>query len=154
MTSKIPWAATAGFLAASLAICTASSAAARDHRLPQGYKWGRCLLIVGKQTRINGRCAYSIEKNGDFDIQGPRQIYGGIDFPEAEIMAAQYSRDYWALVFRDRSLPHGGRSGYGNGEISSVHGEHSWENLQKNGACYTGKENFTGKHVRLCLWKR
>lgn len=112
-------------------------------RLPAGAKWGRCLLVVGGQTRIKGRCSYTMAKDGGFHIDGPRQVFDGIDYPKADSMAATWSTDYWAEVFRQG----GGWAGYGNGDIRSVHGDRSWDNLRQTGAC------FLGKNVRVCLWR-
>jgi len=114
-------------------------------RLPAGYKIGRCQLIMNAQTRISGRCAYSIGKGGDFVINGPRQIYDGIDYPKADGMAAMVSTDYWASVFKDDD---GTWTGYGNEDVRSVHGEGSnFGPMHREGACLVGKD------VRVCLWK-
>ena len=51
-------------LALAMAFSVSSSHAAQ-HRLPSGYKWGRCLLVVDGQTRISGKCSYQIEEGGD-----------------------------------------------------------------------------------------
>jgi len=153
MISRIPRIATIGLLLASLAICPASSAAERKHRLPPGAKWGRCLLIVGEQTRIKGDCSYQIDKGGNFHIDGPNQVFGGIDYPKAEIMADARSEDYWADIFKDESSHKKSWTGYGNEYISAVHAEYDWGHLTRNGACYTGIESITKRHVRICLWK-
>jgi hypothetical protein len=113
-------------------------------RLPHGYQIGRCLLVVDGQKRISGKCAYTIEHGGDFHIDGPRQIFDGVDYPKAEIMAAMLSTDYWANVFKDE---HGGWAGYGNDNLSSVHGEGHWGALERHGACY---RNY---RVTVCLWE-
>ena len=55
----------------------------RSIRLPSDFNWGHCLLVVAGETRISGLCAYRMEKDGGFSIEGPRQIYEGIDYPEA-----------------------------------------------------------------------
>jgi len=115
-------------------------------RLPAGYKIGRCLLVVNGQTRISGKCAYQIGKGGDFVINGPRQVYDGIDYPKAEIMAAMISTDYWASVFKDDD---GTWTGYGNEVIRAVHGEGpNFGPLHREGACLVSKD------VRVCLWKK
>ncbi|MFM5953241.1 MAG: hypothetical protein ACKOPE_02925 [Novosphingobium sp.] len=117
-------------------------------RLPHGYRIGRCLLIVRGETRISGKCAYSIAKGGAFHIDGPHSVFDGIDYPKAEIMAAMISTDYWANVFPDK---HGGWTGYGNSIIGSVHGEEGdsgdWGTLVRSGAC------LSNHRVRVCLWK-
>ena len=134
-------------LAAALAIAFSISAAHAQpqHRLPNGYKGGRCLLIVNGQTRISGRCSYEIETGGEFMINGPRQYYGSRDvFGDASSSAYQKSTDYWARVFKDGNS----WTGYANSTIDSVHGEvGEWGELRRQGACYVGK------HVRVCLWR-
>lgn len=140
-----------GFLAIGLAVCSATSAAAPKHRLPNGWKWGRCLLVVNGKTRISGKCAYTITKGGEFGIDGPQQIYGGIDYPKPELGADEQSRDYWASVKKDEE----GWYGYGNDDITWTHAQtESWR-LQKQGSCFIGKGENTGKgSVRLCLWQK
>lgn len=122
----------------------AARARPRSIRLPPDYRWGRCLLVVEGETRISGSCAYSIEKNGGFSIEGPRQIYGGIDYPKALAMAEEQSNDYWASVFKDVD---GSWTGYGNDGILGVHGGPLFGPLRRQGAC------FIGRSARICLWK-
>ena len=115
-------------------------------RLPWGYKIGRCLLVVNGQTRISGKCAYEIYRGGEFHVEGPRQVYDGIDYPKAQGMADKVSTDYWADVFKDDD---GSWTGYGNEDISSVHGEGpNFGPLRRDGAC------LVSKAVRVCLWKK
>ena len=132
-------------IAAGVVLAHGSLLAHPNHRLPAGYHWGRCLLVVGGQTRISGPCAYQISKGGDFHIDGPKQIYDGIDYPKAEYGYQQRSRDYWADVSRGED---GTWSGYGNNDIRATHGDPPWEGLRRQGACYVNKE------VRVCLWKK
>lgn len=113
-------------------------------RLPHGTRIGRCLLVVDGRTRISGRCAYRIHKGGAFHIDGPRQVYDGIDYPKAQGMADTISTDYWADVF----MEDGHWTGYGNSDIGSVHGEGQWGRLNRAGAC------FRNTHVRVCLWQK
>jgi len=47
----------------------------------QRLKMGRCPLIVNGKTRISGKCAYKIEQNGEFYIEGPRQIHWVLIIP-------------------------------------------------------------------------
>jgi len=132
-------------LAAAFAIAVSLSPAhARlQHRLPSGYKWGRCLLTVHGQTRISGKCYYQIEKGGDFNIQGPRQVFAGIDYPDTHSGAGEMSRDYWAVVYKDGDS----WTGYSNSEIDETHADElDWGELRREGACYVGKD------VRVCLW--
>ena len=115
-------------------------------RLPAGHKIGRCLFVVRGQSRISGTCAYQIGKGGGFLINGPRQVYDGIDYPRADGMAAMVSTDYWASVFHDDD---GTWTGYGNEDIRSVHGEGpNFGPLRREGACLVSKD------VRVCLWKK
>jgi hypothetical protein len=116
-------------------------------RLPQGFRTGHCLLVVEGKTSISGRCAYRIDKGGDFLINGPRQIYDGIDYPVAHgSIAAMVSTDYWATVFREED---GTWDGYGNDDISGVKGEGpNFGPLRQQGPCFVGKE------ARICLWKK
>jgi hypothetical protein len=117
--------------------------AERTRRLPVGYHKGRCLLVVDGKKRIEGKCFYAMNKDGSFHIDGPRQVYDGIDYPKAEIMAGKMSNDYWADVFPDD----GGWSGYGNSDIRAVHGERPWT-LHRVGAC------FVGDGAKICLWRQ
>lgn len=136
--------ATFGLALATLGLAMPCSASAGpQRRLPPGAKWGRCLLVVDGQTRISGKCSYTIYKSGEFHIDGPRQVFDGIDYPKAGNMAAMISKDYWADVF----LEDGHWAGYGNDLVASVHGEGDWGVLQRKGAC------FVGRSVRICLWR-
>lgn len=116
-------------------------------RLPAGYKIGRCLLVVERKTRISGKCAYRIDKGGGFVINGPKQVYDGIDYPNARgSIALMVSTDYWATVFRDDD---GTWNGYGNQDISGVKGEGpDFGPFRRDGAC------FLNEKVRVCLWKK
>jgi hypothetical protein len=147
-------AATNRFTAASAALSVAliltgapacDAAASHPHRLPKDFKWGRCLLVVDGKTRISGRCAYSISAGGDFIINGPRQVYSGIDYPVAHIYAEEMSRDYWARVFKEQD---GTWTGYGNDDIRATHGARPYETLRRQGACYVNEA------VRVCLWRK
>ena len=128
---------------ALLAAASVPSQAAGHRRLPAGYHQGRCLYTVDGQTRIAGKCFYKLYEEGSFHIEGPRQIFDGIDYPEAQSMADMVSKDYWADVTREGK----GWSGYGNDDIRSVHGGSIWE-LRRQGAC------FVGKDVKVCLWRK
>ena len=132
-------------IAVALAIAfslSPSHAEAARHRLPSDYKWGRCLLVVEGQTRISGKCSYQIEKGGDFNIQGPRQVFAGIDYPDTHSGAGEMSKDYWAVVYKDGDS----WAGYSNANIDETHGDERWEDLRREGACYVGKD------VKVCLW--
>lgn len=114
----------------------------RPDRLPADTNWGRCLLISDGKTRIDGRCSYKMLSEGGFHIDGPDQVFDGIDYPESDSMAGQMSNDYWANILRDGD----NWTGYGNADIASVHGGRSWGTLQREGDCYEGET------VRICLW--
>ncbi|NEX91907.1 hypothetical protein [Caulobacter sp. 17J65-9] len=118
-------------------------AAPGRHRLPPGYKWGRCLLEVDGKALISGRCSYRIGKGGAFYIAGPRQIFSGRDYPVPELFAGERSRDYWAEVFRDDD----GWTGYGNLDVSATHGDRVYGVLERKGACLVNAQ------VRVCLWR-
>ncbi|QNO26890.1 hypothetical protein EEB18_019575 [Sphingopyxis sp. OPL5] len=126
-------------------------------RLPKGYKIGRCLLVVDGQSRISGPCAYIIHKGGEFHIDGPRQVYDGIDYPKAQITAYEMSTDYWANVFKDED---GKWTGYGNEDVRYVKGDGSaWYELVRNGACYSNEtkrqpSDTYQQLVKVCLWKK
>ena len=136
-------------------------------RLPKGSKIGRCLLVVDGQTRISGPCAYYIEKGGNFHIDGPRQVYGGIDYPTPEIGAMEMSTDYWANVFKggvledgEYKLGKGSWTGYGNADVRYTKGDGSaWGELVRDGACYSNitKPPASDEYqqlVKVCLWKK
>jgi hypothetical protein len=117
----------------------------RSIRLPPGYRWGRCLLVVESETRISGPCAYRMEKDGGFSIEGPRQIYEGIDYPKTSYFAEVMSNDYWAGVYKEDGV----WTGHGNGSIDATHASGpEFGPLRRRGAC------FVGPHARICLWKR
>ncbi|WP_157215918.1 hypothetical protein [Flavisphingomonas formosensis] len=137
------------FLTMSSAFFVTPSQAERRHRLPDGFRWGRCLLVVGAQTRIKGKCAYQISEGGTFEIHGPRQIYDGIDYPEQEIYAGVQSRDYSAVIYRDGK----GWIGSATPDKLSTHGEYPWK-LRKQGACYFAQDDPQGRFVKICLWKK
>jgi hypothetical protein len=121
-------------------------ARARPHsiRLPKDLKWGRCLLVVEGKTQISGRCAYSQEKNGALNVEGPRQIYEGIDYPKTTMYAEVQSNDYWADVVKEDGV----WTGYGNNSREGTHAAGPWFGpLRRRGNC------FIGKHARICVWK-
>ncbi|BCM22260.1 hypothetical protein [Mesorhizobium sp. J8] len=142
---SLGWLLTGRTIAIALAIASSISPAhAAQHRLPSGYKWGRCLLVVHGETRISGKCSYQIEKGGDFNIQGPKQVFAGIDYPDTHSGAGEMSKDYWAVIYKDGDA----WAGYANGDIRDTHGEAGdWGELRREGACYVGKD------VKVCLWR-
>lgn len=118
-------------------------------RLPRGLRIGRCLLEVRGKRLIDGRCAYEIGKGGEFEIEGPRQIYSGIDFPECFEGAATFSTDHFVQV--SHPLLDDGKTGSGwvadwNEDKSGNHAEWSLGPVTRHGACYTNRE------AKICLW--
>lgn len=137
-------------------------------RLPEGTKIGRCLFVVDGQTRISGECAYSISDEGDLHIDGPRQVFEGIDYPEGDFAAYTISTDWWANLFKEAGV----WTGYGNNDIQSVRGDGSyWGELKQEGDCFVsefpwGKREPSDydpdyhpypprlhQNVRICLWR-
>ena len=130
-----------------------------DRRV-DGFQIGRCLLEVDGVTRISGPCYYSIEANGDFHIDGPRQVFEGVDYLEGGNEPWSVSTDWWANVF----LQDGKWTGYGNEEVAFTNGQGSrWGELEKRGACFSNetlrRDYAVGdfhpdyqQKVRVCLW--
>lgn len=113
-------------------------------RLPEGTKIGRCLLKVDGRTLISGRCSYRMEQDGAVHVDGPHQVFPGIDFPDPESMAGMISTDYWANAYPEGD---GTWTAYGNAsDVRAVHGDRDWGPLQQKGAC------FVNDRVRLCVW--
>jgi hypothetical protein len=115
---------------------------------------GRCLFEVKGKRLISGRCAYSIDKGGSFEISGPRQIYGGIDYPECFQGARTFTTDYFVQVdWLDRKELDDGSAGPGweahwNGQIGSNHAEAFLGSMKGQGAC------FSNSQAKICLWRR
>jgi hypothetical protein len=129
-----------------LAMAFGPAAAQSQHRLPKGYAWGRCLLVVDGKTQISGKCGYHISKGGAFEIAGARQVYEGIDYRNPSGSGAgQMSKDYWGNLFRDDD---GTWTGYSNSEIDLTHGDQRWGTVKREGACYVNDR------VRVCLWAK
>jgi len=127
-----------------LAVLSNPAEAAPFRKLPSGYHEGRCLYVDHGKQRIAGKCFYQIHEDGSFELDGPRQVFGGDDTVDRGSDAHTYSRDWWADVFPEN----GGWSGYGNGDglIGDVHGGFPWT-LHRHGAC------FVGDDVKVCLWR-
>lgn len=137
-------------------------------RLPEGAKIGRCLFVVDGQTRISGECAYSVSDVGDLHIDGPRQVFEGIDYPEGDFAAYTISTDWWANLFKEDGV----WTGYGNNDVSQTNGQGSyWGEFEQDGDCFVSDYPW-GKYkpgdydpdyhpydprlhqkVRLCLWR-
>jgi hypothetical protein len=120
-------------------------------RLPPGYKIGRCLFVVRGKRIIDGKCAYAIGKGGEFQIEGPRQIYAGIDYPECFEGAATFSTDYAVQV--SHPLLDGLSTGSGwvadwNEIKAANHLEWSLGPVRRRGPCYSNRQ------TKICLWKR
>jgi hypothetical protein len=123
-------------------------------RLPRGSKIGRCLLVVKGKRLIDGNCAYSIEKDGSFGFDGPRQIYPGIDYPECFTGAATFTTDYFVQVDwvnreeLDDGSPGPGWEASWNGAIGSNHAEAFLGSVRRHGSCYANSE------AKICLWRK
>ena len=130
---------------AALALPNASPAATH-HRLPKGYKWGRCLLRVDGKSYITGRCSYHVEADGSFDINGPDQIYPGIDYSLSSDAAGGGARsnDYIGEVQMEGSSA----QGFWNEEPLASHVQGTLGTLKRQGACWVNKR------ARICLWRR
>jgi hypothetical protein len=123
-------------------------------RLPRGSKIGRCLFEVNGKPLISGTCVYSISKGGSFQIDGPRQIYSGIDYPECFMGAATFTTDYFVQVdwLDEKELDDGsagpGWEAHWNGEIGSNHAEAFLGSVKRDGACYSNSQ------TKICLWAK
>lgn len=127
-------------------------------RLLKGYKIGRCLFEVDGRTLISGPCSYSITgrshdtpRPGNFEINGPRQVYAGVDYPRPEVYSAQISTDYFVQV--DHALLDDGSVGAGweahwNENKSATHAQSQLGPVTRKGACYSNAR------TRICLWKK
>lgn len=123
-------------------------------RLPAGAHIGRCLFEVKGKRLISGACVYSIDNDGSFQIDGPRQIYSGIDYPECFMGAATFTTDYFVQVdWVDQKELDDGSAGPGweahwNGAIGSNHAEAFLGSVKRHGACYSNSE------TKICLWRK
>ncbi|NUR12423.1 MAG: hypothetical protein HOQ20_11370 [Bradyrhizobium sp.] len=120
-------------------------------RLPPEYKIGRCLFEVKGKRLIDGLCAYEISKGGEFEINGPRQVYSGTDYPTPDCYCAEISTDYSVQV--EHELLEGGSTGPGwqafwNGEKEATHDQAFLGPVTKQGACFSNSE------TKICLWKQ
>jgi hypothetical protein len=127
-------------------------------RLPDGFRIGRCLLEVDGRTLISGPCSYTIEAHsnvasrpGDFEFNGPHQVFSGIDYPEPEIYSEEISTDYFVQV--DHELLDGGSTGPGweahwNEDKAATHAQSQLGHVTRKGACYSNAR------TRICLWKK
>ncbi len=130
--------------ALSLMIPLLAASGANQRPLPEGFKWGRCLLEVDGKTYISGPCAYYRSVTGDFEIHGPNQIWSGIDYPKPEIFSHERSTDYFAQVSLD-----GGKTAYGvwNRDKRATHAHTDLGRLERKGACWINRK------VRVCAWE-
>ena len=122
-------------------------------RLPSGYHIGQCLLEVHGKPLIAGKCAYTIEKGGGFEIDGPRQVYSGIDYPECFAGGANsFTTDHYATVewstekALDDGSPGPGWQARWEGELGSNHLEGLLGPVVRKGACYVNEQ------TQICLW--
>lgn len=105
-------------------------ASSKGPRLPEDFKWGRCLLQVDGRKYIAGRCAYHLDEDGSFEIADPGQFWR--------------HDGHFAFVFP------AGRSADGswNEESIASHAQDRLGTLIKKGACWTNKR------ARICLWQK
>jgi hypothetical protein len=120
-------------------------------RLPPGYKIGRCLFEVRGKRLISGKCAYTIGKDGEFQIDGSRQVYSGIDYPRPDCYCAEISTDHFVQV--DHELLDGGGMGPGwwahwNVDKRATHAEWLLGPVTRARDCYSNKD------TKICLWKQ
>jgi hypothetical protein len=116
----------ASLLIATIAFLAASRAEAAHRVLPEGYRWGHCLLEVDGKAYISGRCAYLTESDGSFEIvKGHPDDEGG----------------YFATV----DLSERSAKGWWNEEEGAGHAQTPLGTLRRQGACWVNK------HARICL---
>ncbi len=115
-------------LMASLAASDRSFAA--EHKLPAGYKLGRCVLEVQGKTYLSGRCAYLVDRDGSFEVIDPRKLWR--------------DEGYFAYV----NLDGASAEGSWNEETLSSHADAPLGPLTRRGACWVNKR------ARICLWRR
>lgn len=115
-----------------------------QRRLPEGFKWGRCLLEVDSKTYISGRCSYHLSMNGDFEIHGPKQVWGGIDYPKTQAFSGERSEDYFAQVNMNDD---GTAEGAWNWDKRATHAHTHLGTLERKGACWVNRK------ARACVWK-
>jgi hypothetical protein len=120
-------------------------------RLPAHLKIGRCLFVVRGKRIIDGKCAYGIGKGGEFEIQGPRQIYRGVDYPECFEGAAAFSTDHFVQVTHplldDLSQGAGWVADW-NEDKGANYAQWQLGPVTRHGACFSNSE------TKICLWKR
>jgi hypothetical protein len=120
---------------------------------------GRCLFEVNGRRLISGACAYSISKNGSFEIDGPRQIYSGIDYPDCYMGASTFTTDYFVQVdwANEKELGDGspgpGWEAFWNGQIGSNHADNYIGPVRRDGACFSSVRSWAPK-TKICLWKK
>lgn len=131
-------------LTALVAVPFAAADAQRTYRKIPGYKWGRCLLEVNGKAYISGACTYQTYSGGGFMINGPRQIFPGVDYPRPRYQTGQRSADYFAQVNIE------GRTGeaYWNEQRRATHAHSNLGTVRRDGACWVNAR------TRICVWKR
>jgi hypothetical protein len=132
----------------------------RPERLPSGYHIGRCLFELQGKRLIAGKCAYTIEKGGSFEIEGPRQIYSGIDYPECFAGGANsFTTDHYATVEwshekkLDDGSPGPGWQARWEGALGSDHLEGFLGPVVRHGACFSSARSWEPE-TKICLWKK
>jgi len=89
-------------------------------------KSGRCRLVVGGQSYIDGTCFFSLDKDGSFSIYDTPDGTGG----------------YFATLERDGSSG----AGYWNGSKGSTHAQDELGAMSRDKACWSNGSN------QICLW--
>jgi len=114
---------------------------------------GRCLFEVKGKRLISRACAYSKNKN-ELEINGPRQIYGGIDYPGCFVGAATFSTDYFVNVSwsAEKVLDDGARGpgwqAHWNETKEGNHAEALLGTVVRHGNCYSNAK------TKICLWPK
>ena len=120
-------------------------------RLPPGYAMRRCLFVEDGETVIDGACAYyaEAERAGFVQVEGPRQIYKGIDYPDGAFPQG-LSTDYVAQVEHEY-LEDGSRGSgwqiFWNGQPDASHVQAWLGTVDFDGECYTNAR------TKLCIWE-
>jgi hypothetical protein len=122
-------------------------------RLPQGMHIGRCLFEMNGKRLISGACAYRKTKT-DLEIDGPHQIYSGIDYPDCFVGAQAFSTDYFVNVSwsADERLDDGAR-GPGwqaswNETPAGNYAQAALGTVVHRGHCYSNAR------TRICMWPK
>jgi hypothetical protein len=120
----------ASLLIATTAFLAASHAEAAHRVLPEGYRWGRCILEVDGKSYLSGRCAFLIEKDGSFEILDPQQFWK--------------DEGYFAQI----DVEGASGQGFWNEEPLASHAQAPLGKLKRMGPCWLNHR------ARICLWRQ